>query len=570
MSAGEIHGTWLLTELTLKASLLLTAALVASLLFRRAPAALRHTVWSLALLSVLLVPAARLVLPDWRVSVPPVALPAPMVEALGWQPTGAAGAGAFPLATSGAAVAASGSSSSAEAGAPAIESARPAPGAASARGASRRPWILRLWVLGAALLALRLLVGSFQVMSLRRRAAVMIDPAWLSLRDELARDLGVKSQVQLLRGQRGVMPMTWGVLRPVILLPGEAAEWPPARRRTVLAHELAHVQRRDALTQWIGHIALIVHWFNPLVWLATCRLGEERERACDDAVLTLGAEPVEYAQHLLDIVRALGTATGPAPVMSMARRSRLEGRLLAVLDRQVRRGPTGSGKTAVAAAIALCALLPLGAITPGVASAAESDAAAAAPPPLSAPAAGAALPETVGRPYTDRAVIQPTSLKARPATETSIEATDVFLTPDRARVAGGGTTARPPTAASPRPPGPGAAGAGETFTTGRTIHRPEDTGAFPGTPVVVRIKAQDVVFTPERDGIAAILAGGLLRVEMERTDDAATPGPGTRHLLVTPDQGDRLHYHYRVDGVSRPFDPDARAWLASIIQTDMR
>jgi beta-lactamase regulating signal transducer with metallopeptidase domain len=667
MSSGlEIHGTWLLTELTIKSSLLLTAALLAALLFRRAPAALRHTVWSLALLSVLLVPAARLVLPDWRVPVPPVALPAPMVDALGWPSTGSSGAGALSLATSGAEVPASGSSSSAGAGTAAVDLARPAPGVASASGANWRPWILQLWVLGAALLALRLLVGSVQVMRMRRRAAVMTDPAWLSLRDELAQDLGVKSRVELLRGPRGVMPMTWGVLRPVILLPPEAAEWPAARRRTVLAHELAHVQRRDALTQWIGHIALIVHWFNPLVWLAAHRLCEERERACDDAVLTLGAEPVEYAQHLLDIVRALGTATGPAPVMSMARRSRFEGRLLAVLDRQVRRGPTGRGKTAAATGLALCALLPLAAMTPGVASPLEAadapaaidadaphsglaDGSIAAPgvtvgsstpdaeAPPSRPRAGAAVPDTAGRPYTDRAVIQRTYIKDRPATETTIEATNVFLTPDRAGVtgirAGGallvvetglrghpdsagastrrllitplpggalrhdyqvdgvnsafdaearvwlasllpflkrGTAASPPKGATPGPSRTRTASAGEPFTTGRTVHRPEGTGASPATPVVVRIKAQDVVLTPERDSIASILAGGSLMVEMERTDGAVTPGPGTRRVLVTPLQDDRLHYDYQVDGVSRPFDADARAWLASIIQTDMR
>jgi hypothetical protein len=114
----------------------------------------------------------------------------------------------------------------------------------------------------------------------------------------------------------------------------------------------------------------------------------------------------------------------------MARPSRLEGRLLAVLDRQVRRGRAGSGKTAVATAIALCALLPVAAITPGAAAPAETAAAAV---PMA--------PDTAGRPYSYSTVVQRTYLKAGPAqvrlaTETTIEATDVFLTPDRTGVTG--------------------------------------------------------------------------------------------------------------------------------------
>jgi beta-lactamase regulating signal transducer with metallopeptidase domain len=668
MSDGGASGIWLLLELTLKGSLLLTAALIASLLLRRAPAALRHTVWSLALFGVLLIPAASLLLPAWQVSMPPPA--APLIAYVGGSFT-AADAPSEPTAATLAVAQPTGPVAplNGSPGEPAAGSAGHAPetGTAIASGTIWRTWIIGMWALGAGLLVLRLLAGSVQVWRMRRRATPMTDPAWLTLTEELSHQLGVKSRVKLLRAERSVMPMTWGVLEPVILLPPEASAWAVARRRTVLAHELAHVQRGDALTQWIGHVALIVQWFNPLVWLAAHRLCEERERACDDAVLALGAEPVEYAEHLLDIVRTLGTAAGPAPVMSMARRSRFEGRLLAVLDRRVRRGPAGSGRTAVATAIALCALLPLAAITPGAAAPAASaagdrldaphpgpgDVSPAVPAgtespgeagtePPSHPAARAALPDTTGRPYTYSAVVQRTYLKSghaevvRYATETTIEATAVFLTPDRTGVTGiraggalriletglpghpdsaGASTRRllitplpggdlrhdyqvdgvnsafdaetrawlatllpfikrepthhPPRAAAAAPVRPETARAGAPLTTGLTVHRPEGSGAFPATPVVVRIKAQDVVLTPARDGIAAILTGGSLLVEMERTD-SAIPGPRTRRVLVTPLQGDHLHYDYQVDGVSRPFDADARAWLTSVIQKDMR
>jgi hypothetical protein len=114
--------------------------------------------------------------------------------------------------------------------------------------------------------------------------------------------------------------------------------------------------------QWIANIAVAVHWFNPLVWVATRALRAERERACDDAVLALGAAPDDYAAHLLDMVRALGARGGPAPAMAMARRSQFEGRLLAILDRACSRAPVGAGRLIAAGAGAVALVLILGGV----------------------------------------------------------------------------------------------------------------------------------------------------------------------------------------------------------------
>ena len=74
------------------------------------------------------------------------------------------------------------------------------------------------------------------------------------------------------------MPFTYGLLRPVIVLPASADEWTTDRRRSVLLHELAHVRRRDLLTNAIVQLACAVYWFHPLVRLAGRHVRIEAER----------------------------------------------------------------------------------------------------------------------------------------------------------------------------------------------------------------------------------------------------------------------------------------------------
>ena len=134
-----------------------------------------------------------------------------------------------------------------------------------------------IWVVGTALLLLRLAIGYAQVARIVRRAV-----PWGTY---LLADVSV--------------PVVTGLIRPAILFPRAAASWPASQRDAALQHESAHIERRDLWTNLIAHIACAVYWFHPLAWAVARRMRQEQETACDDAVLHAGIEPASYAEALV-------------------------------------------------------------------------------------------------------------------------------------------------------------------------------------------------------------------------------------------------------------------------------
>jgi beta-lactamase regulating signal transducer with metallopeptidase domain len=341
---------WLpsLVEASLKGTLILAAALAAARLMRRTSAEARHAVLAIGLSAFLFLPAATLMAPAWTVTIPEI----PLAFDVGLPGSDAVDVAEARPSPAGLAATAGPASTAAPPATPAF-----------ARGATptelRHPidWsrtFLFVWLAGASLIALRLVVGVGRLWVLAGRSTMVTDAAWLHAAHTTAHQLGLTRGVTLLRGDGAAAPMTWGVLRPVVWVPQSASDWPDELRDAVLSHELAHVKRRDSLTQWLANIAVAVHWFNPVVWMAARALRVERERACDDAVLSLGTAAEEYAGQLLEMVRELGTmSSGPAPALAMARRSQLEGRLVAILDRAVERGPVPSTRVLAVATFAL-------------------------------------------------------------------------------------------------------------------------------------------------------------------------------------------------------------------------
>jgi TonB family protein len=161
-------------------------------------------------------------------------------------------------------------------------------------------------------------------------------------------------------------PWTWGIRHPVVVLPRGFGHWPRQNQIDAVHHELAHVNRRDCLTQIVAHGVAAVFWFQPLVWVAQRRLGRLAEQASDDCVLTKGSPAPGYAQCLLDIARDNDSA--PAPGMAMSRHP-LYHRIEAILDPSLRRMPMKARQFTALAALILGAAVPVAAVTlePGLA-----------------------------------------------------------------------------------------------------------------------------------------------------------------------------------------------------------
>lgn len=196
---------------------------------------------------------------------------------------------------------------------------------------------LAIWAAVAAGLGAWLFFGFLSVRRIVRRGRVLDGRDWTRPLYEIADRLGIPDAPRLVRSDAVRMPFACGLVRPTIVLPAESEEWSAERRSAVLMHELAHIRRRDILGHTLGRLACAVYWFHPLVWTAARRLRVESERACDDLALTCGLRATTYAEHLLDIVTSIRQPQTPAAAIPMAHRREFEGRMLAILDPELRR-----------------------------------------------------------------------------------------------------------------------------------------------------------------------------------------------------------------------------------------
>ena len=380
-----------LVESCARASLVLCAAWALTSAMRRASASTRHFIWICAIAGSMLAPAMTAFGPLWTVSIPVPFASTQSLATSDTQPSSITVASEAPSRVAGTSATS------------AVAPVSPVPSAA-------RPFDLTLaamllWAVGATAILAYLISGAIGAWWIRRSAAVVEGP-WVDEAQTLAEAFEIPGPIAVAESASVTMPIVCGVWRPAIVMPADAAQWSDERRRVVVLHELAHIKRRDCLTQSLAQLVCAAYWFNPIVWLAARRMRAERERACDDFVLAAGEKGPDYAAHLLDIAkmaqhRRMSAAVG----LAMARPSQLEGRLLAILNPAIRRSSTLYTRVA-SLAFVLLVTVPIGAVHMESAVhmersspvADETEAVSAVPPPAPAVAAEPHAMNPVPRP----------------------------------------------------------------------------------------------------------------------------------------------------------------------------
>ncbi len=203
----------------------------------------------------------------------------------------------------------------------------------------------------AALLLLLTLAAIGRLQLLRLRSEVVVDPVWLSALAAAQHRLGLKHGTALLTNSELRSPVSWGIVRPIIIIDAAAAH-SSGRAEAIIAHELAHVARLDWLALMLGRLVTALFWFNPLVWLLARTSHELCEQAADDAVLRSRVPSADYADILVEAARhstppLLLAANGVAPGKSSLAR-----RVVRVLDPDRNRMPVRLGWFALCAAAA--------------------------------------------------------------------------------------------------------------------------------------------------------------------------------------------------------------------------
>ncbi len=374
-----------------KATMLLVLTTLAAVVSRRASAAFRHRLWTLTLCGLLIVPVFSWIIPGWRIPLwpaltavaePPSAMTeCPIIPIISTRDeTRAEAAEADEIEDSEPTVAETAAKreqlpdksavqifATQMQSKPSIIEAGRSTGAANARWTAGS-WLYVVWMAGLLLAAFPMLLGLIANERRRVRSRSVVGSDWNQLIETLCSKLRIRRRVNVREAVESIIPITWGVMRPVILLPTEARNWPDRLRRLVLLHELTHIERLDVAAQLAGRLAAAIYWFHPLAWYALHRLRVECEYACDDRVVLCGERPTDYARQLLELARTLRTPRFVAAV-GMARRNALDNRFQALFDDTRSHLPLTARLSGLLLALATGLTIALAAVHSGIAAA---------------------------------------------------------------------------------------------------------------------------------------------------------------------------------------------------------
>ena len=196
-----------------------------------------------------------------------------------------------------------------------------------------------VWGAGTIVVAAAFLVAHVRLRKRLAESLPVCDDDALDAFAGLRNQVGVRRRVDLRQSELVGTPLTFGVVRPVVIVPKtcpDARGWAGERMRFVLAHELCHVRRCDVALKCVLAAAVCLHWFNPLAWVMWVLAARDIELACDEAAVRslargpLGQVRAEYARTLIDM-EEMKSGLAPLGVCNAFNRTAMEERVVAIM-----------------------------------------------------------------------------------------------------------------------------------------------------------------------------------------------------------------------------------------------
>jgi len=189
------------------------------------------------------------------------------------------------------------------------------------------------YALIASLLLLRLFLSAIALMRINTDSQLCSDESILRQSKHSCDALGISRVVAIKFSNAVASPMSFGLFKPVVILPPAASTWADSTIEDVLIHELAHIKRLDWPTMLFCHVLTSLLWANPLLWVAKNRVNEAAEQSCDAAVLRCGKDGSSYAEDLLRLAQeSLKNKQVPLLAQLMFDESNLTMRIKNILD----------------------------------------------------------------------------------------------------------------------------------------------------------------------------------------------------------------------------------------------
>ena len=219
---------------------------------------------------------------------------------------------------------------------------------------------LFIWLAGTIIMLLRILLGWILSQKIARESSLIIDNKFEQIKNQIEKNMHIQRTIQYSTSQNISSPIAMGWFKHHIIFPAYTQHWSDDSIKMILIHELAHIKRKDTIWLFISSITSALYWINPLSWIIRKNFIFETEKICDDYVLLNGADATSYAENLITIVKNINQKHLTYLAGSnMARKSELEGRLLAILNTNKRTVKHNSSLTKLMIIFTIIIVIPL-------------------------------------------------------------------------------------------------------------------------------------------------------------------------------------------------------------------